>query len=77
MNQFSKNILVFSVIIVGMLFLYMLSPQGDRSNGTQPFSYFLDRLDQGRITDAVLKGDSVYFYLDSARGEKTARYKNK
>ncbi len=59
MNQFQKNIAMWIVVCLVFIFLFQMFQQPGSRDDTLIFSDFLAHVDQGKIREVTIQGDSV------------------
>ena len=63
----SKNLLVIIAVTLGIIFLFNAYNE-QNTKAELPFSEFTHILKSGQVTEALLKGDMVYFYTGNQKG---------
>jgi cell division protease FtsH len=58
MQQIPKNLIILSMILLGIIMLYTFSAQ-DRASKEIPFSQFLNLVESGQVTDVIIKDIKV------------------
>ena len=59
MNQLSRNIIVWVLIITGTMMLFNLFQQPNQNRQAIPYSEFLSRVDNGQIASVTIQGQSA------------------
>ncbi|WP_311195744.1 ATP-dependent zinc metalloprotease FtsH [Aestuariispira ectoiniformans] len=73
MNIFGRNLALWIIIILLMVFLFNVfqsnSPQGNAQN--MPYSEFVSQVDDGAVKDVTIKGPEITGHLESGPSFKT------
>ena len=59
MNQFSRNLMVWAVIILGMMMVFNMFQQPQQSSQSVAYSDFLERVQSGRIAQVTIQGQDL------------------
>lgn len=60
MNQFYKNLALWLVVGLVIIALYNMFNQTPPTAGKMPFTEFIDAVETGKVSDAVIKGEQIY-----------------
>lgn len=71
MNQFQKNIAMWIVVCLVFIFLFQMFQQPGSRDDTLIFSDFMTHVDQGKIREVTIQGDSVTGTLSDGSAFKT------
>ena len=69
MNQFSRNLLVWAVIILGTVMLFNVFQQPTQGRQSISYSDLITRVDSGQITSVTIQGQEI-----SAMGSDAQRF---
>ena len=59
MNQFSRNLLVWAVIILGTVMLFNVFQQPTQGRQSISYSDLMTRVDSGQITSVTIQGQEI------------------
>ncbi len=59
MNQFSRNLMVWAVIILGVMMMFNMFQQPQQSTQSVAYSDFLERVQSGRIPQVTIQGQDL------------------
>ena len=73
MNQFYKNLALWLVIGIVLIALFNIFNQPITPQSEVVFSDFMDQVEQGRVTEVMIRGDSINGkYMDGQSFQTTA-----
>ncbi len=74
MNNFTKNLLIWSVIVLVLILLFNIFQSGNRQSNVSELAYsdFIASVDSGNIREAILSGNSIT--ASSTNGRKISTY---
>lgn len=59
LNQFSRNLLLWALIVLAMVMLFNTFQQPQSSAGRIPFSEFMNKVDEGQVLSVTIQGQSL------------------